>query len=91
MVDRGLPGPLNLPQIPALAERGRLRLADFYARMNEHLEDREFISGGHYSLADITLLVTVDFSSWVKAAPDSRLTHLHRWHSMASARPASAA
>jgi len=91
MADRALPGQLNLPQIPALAERGQRRLADFYRRMNDHLEDREFVSGDHYSMADITLLVTVDFSGWVKAAPDSTLTHLHRWHSMASARPASKA
>lgn len=89
MVDRALPGQFKLEQIPALAERGRLRLADFYKRMNAHLEGREFISGDHYSLADITLLVTVDFSSWVKATPDEGLTHLLRWHSMVSARPAS--
>ena len=59
--------------------------------MNRHLEGREFIAGDHYSLADITLLVTVDFSAWVKASPDQNLTHLWRWHSMASARPASKA
>ena len=91
MKDRALPGQLNLPQIPALAERGRLRLADFFKRMNTHLENREFVSGDQYSLADITLLVCVDFSSWVKADPNASLTHLHRWHSMASARPASKA
>lgn len=91
MKDRALPGQLNLEQIPALAERGRIRLADFYNRMNDHLADREFVSGDHYSLADITLLVCVDFSSWVKATPAPGLTHLHRWHSMASARPASKA
>jgi len=91
MKGRALPGQLNLAQIPALAERGSIRLADFYKRMNSHLEDREFVSGDQYSLADITLLVAVDFSSWVKADPAPELTHLHRWHSMASARPASKA
>ncbi len=91
MIDRALPGALKLPQIPALAERGRLRLPEFYKHMNRHLEGREFIAGDHYSLADITLLVTVDFSAWVKASPDQNLTHLWRWHSMASARPASKA
>lgn len=91
MKGRALPGPLNLEQIPALAERGRIRLADFYQGMNAHLADREFVSGDQYSLADITLLVCVDFSDWVKATPAPELTHIHRWHSMASARPASAA
>jgi len=72
MKDRALPGQLNLPQIPDLAARGSLRLADFFARMNTHLENREFVSGEQYSLADITLLVCVDFSSWVKADPAYR-------------------
>jgi len=91
MIDRALPGGLNLPQIPALAERGRLRLPAFFKHMNRHLERREFVAGDHYSLADITLLVTIDFSKWVKAEPEESLTHLLRWHSMASARPASSA
>lgn len=91
MKDRALPGQLKLTQIPELAARGQLRLADFFRRMNDHLEDRDFVSGENYSLADITLLVCVDFSEWVKATPDASLTHLHRWHSMASARPASKA
>ena len=91
MKGRALPGQLKLAQIPKLAERGHLRLADFYNRMNDHLETREFVSGDTYSLADITLLVCVDFSGWVKARPDVSLTHLQRWYAMASARPASKA
>ncbi|MEP6341977.1 MAG: glutathione S-transferase family protein [Maricaulaceae bacterium] len=91
MIDRALPGQLKLSQIPELAARGQVRLADFFKRMDDHLESRDFVSGDNYSLADITLLVCVDFSAWVKATPDARLTHLHRWHSMASARPASKA
>ena len=91
MKGRALPGQLNLEQIPALAKRGHIRLVDFYGRMNDHLKDREFVSGDHYSLADITLLVCIDFSAWVKADPAPELTHLHRWHAMASARPASKA
>ena len=91
MKGRALPGQLKLVQIPELAERGRLRLADFYRRMNDHLQDREFVSGDAYSMADITLLVCVDFSAWVKASPDETMTHLNRWYAMASARPASKA
>ena len=91
MKDRALPGQLGLAQIPALAARGQTRLADFFRRMNDHLADHEFVSGDTYSLADITLLVCVDFSAWVKATPDESLTHLHRWHSLASARPSSKA
>jgi glutathione S-transferase len=84
---RGLPGPLDLAQIPALAERGRARIAQFFKTIDGRLADREFVAGSRYSIADITTLVTVDFAGWVKLTIPDDCPHLRRWHAAVSARP----
>ena len=69
MKDRALPGPRPIPQIPALAERGRMRFAGFLEAMEKRMTGREFAVTDRYTLADITLTVVLDFSKWVKANP----------------------
>ena len=78
--DRALPGPHNYEQIPALAERGRLRVGHFFQDLNARLADNEFIAGARYSVADITAMIAVDFAQWVKMAPPEDCVHLRRWH-----------
>jgi glutathione S-transferase len=58
---RGLPGPDDYEQIPALAERGRARLGNFFRRLDALLAGNEFIAGPRYTVADITALVSIDF------------------------------
>lgn len=91
MVGRALPGPLDLQQIPALAERGAVRLAQFFEMLNARLKGREFIAIDRFSLADITALVCVDFAKWVKQEPKPEHTDLLRWHAAVSARPSAKA
>jgi glutathione S-transferase len=91
MKDRAMTGPRNVEQLPELAERGRLRLGHFFEDLNTQLSDFENVAGDTYSLADITALVAVDFSSWVKESPDEGLTALHEWHAKVSKRPSSQA
>ena len=69
MKGRALPGPVNIAQIPALAERGVKRLGHFFDAMERRMEGRDFAATDRYTLADITLTVTYDFSKWVKAQP----------------------
>jgi glutathione S-transferase len=88
---RALPGPDDYDQIPALAERGRARVARFFEAIDRELADREFIAGDRYSIADITALVTVDFAGWIKLSIPNECTHLHRWHKAVAARPSAAA
>jgi glutathione S-transferase len=45
---RALPGPVALEQIPALAERGRVRLQHFFAWLDARLADNEFVCGPHF-------------------------------------------
>lgn len=89
--DRALPGvPEGVPQIPALAGRGRATLARLYRKLEEQLAANEFIAGG-YSVADITALVTVDFAArlGVRLPDDAR--HLRRWYEAVSGRPSATA
>ena len=89
MKGRALPGPKSLEQIPALAERGRMRLGWFFDMMEAHMDGRDFAVTDRYTLADITLTVTYDFSKWVKAQPgaDSH-PNLARYMDSMRARPA---
>lgn len=58
--NRALPGPLDVPQIPELVERGRLQLEYALPQMDAHLASTPWVAGEHFSFADIDLLVCVD-------------------------------
>jgi len=86
-----LPGPDEYEQIPALAERGRLRIARYFEQMDARLARSEFVAGPRYSIADITTLVSIDFARWVKLSVPESCQHLRRWHAQVSARPSAKA
>jgi glutathione S-transferase len=88
---RALPGPDDYEQIPALAERGRARVERFFEMMDRELSGREFVAGDRYTIADILMLVTVDFAKRVKLEIPKNCGHLQRWHAAIFARPSAAA
>lgn len=87
MVDRALPGPHNYPQINELAQRGVARVQQLLVTLNRHLEGREFVAAGRFSVADITAAVAVDFARVVKVKPGEAHPHLLRWRERMAARP----
>jgi glutathione S-transferase len=89
--NRALPGPDDYAQIPALADRGRARIARFFEQMDARLAHSEFVAGPRYSIADITMLVAVEFTRWVKMPVPDECRHLRRWHAQVSARPSAKA
>lgn len=89
---RALSGPHDYEQIPALVERNRVRVADFYADMNARLETVPFIAGEHFSAADITALVTVDFATAALKMPiPDELQAMTRWYASIASRPSAKA
>jgi glutathione S-transferase len=90
--NRAIAGPHDYEQIPALVERSRQRVGNFYADFNARLADVAFVAGDQFSVADITALVTVDFAT--KAAglpiPDAHVA-LKRWYDSVAARASTAA
>lgn len=87
MAGRALPGPVDYPQIPELAQRGLQRVARFLDVLNEHLAEREYVATERFSLADITAAVAVDFARVVKIKPDERHPHVLRWRALLAQRP----
>ena len=88
MANRALPGPVDYPQIPELAQRGLGRVQQFFASLNERLAGREFIATERFSIADITAVVAVDFARVVKIKPGDQHPHLLRWRAGMAQRPA---
>jgi len=89
---RALSGPHDYEQIPALVERSKRRVANFYADFDARLADAPFMAGAHFSAADITGVVTVDFATAALKMPipeDSRA--LRRWYETVAARPSAKA
>lgn len=82
--NRALPGPLDLPQIPELIERGKLQLEFVLPQLDAHLANHTWVAGDNFSLADIDLLVSVDFLAWVKLAVPENCAHLRSWYQRAT-------
>lgn len=90
MANRALPGPVDYPQIPELAQRGFARVQQFFAVLDERLRGREFIAAGQFSIADITAVVAVDFARIVKVKPGEQHPELVRWRAAMAQRPSMA-
>ena len=89
---RAIAGQHDYEQIPAIVERGRQRVADFYADLESRLADVPFVAGDRFSVADITAIVTVDFATKALSLPIPE-THVAslRWYALVAARPSMAA
>jgi glutathione S-transferase len=85
---RAIAGPHDYEQIPALVERSKQRVGNFYADFNARLADMPFIAGDQFSVADITAVVTVDFATKAAELPiRGEHTALKRWYDLVSMRP----
>jgi glutathione S-transferase len=90
MANRALPGAVNYPQIPALAERGLARVDQFFDALNARLAGRGFVATERLSVADITAVVAVDFARIVKRKPGEQHADLLRWRAAMAERPSMA-
>jgi glutathione S-transferase len=92
LAGRAIAGPHDYAQIPALVERGKLRVANFYSDMDARLAEVPFVAGERFSAADITTLVTVDFATRALDMPiPTEGVALKRWYDAVAARPGAAA
>jgi len=81
----------EVPQIPAWGEANRPRALAIMAMLDRELADKPFLVGSSFTVADITLLVTLDFLKPAKIPLPEQLANLRRWHGEASSRPSAAA
>jgi len=89
--DRVFPGPVDYPQLPALVQRGSMRTQQFFDRMQARLDESPFLAGEEFSIADITLLATVDFAKWVDIDATQDRPAIARWYATVKSRPSSGA
>jgi len=78
-------------QIPEWGEASRPRVFDFLGLLDRELKNRLFVAGDHYSIADITALVAVDFMRPAKLIMPEELANLRRWHAQVSERSSATA
>jgi glutathione S-transferase len=89
--DRALPGPVNIKQIPELAERGRIRVNAFLDRIDNQIDGNAFITGDQFTIADITAFVAVEFAQRLNIPIKETQQNLQRWFDTVSDRPSTAA
>jgi glutathione S-transferase len=84
-INRALPGPLDTPQIPELVERGLLQIGYILPELDAHLANSTWVAGDNFSIADIDLLVCIDFLAWIRQSVPEECTHLKDWYQRANA------
>jgi glutathione S-transferase len=59
--------------------------------LDRELDGRPFVAGEAYSMADICLLSTVDFATWIGLPLEPQFANLKAWHDRVTARPSAGA
>lgn len=59
--------------------------------LDRELADKPFVAGETYTMADICLLSTVDFATWIGLPMEAEFANLKAWHDRVTARPSASA
>jgi glutathione S-transferase len=78
-------------QVPEWGEANKPIVLNFLRRLDRELRERLFIVGDHYTVADITALVAIDFMEQARLVVPDDLVHVQRWYAQVSARPSASA
>ena len=78
-------------QVPEWGNVNRPRVFEFLALLDRELQNRMFIAGDHYTVADITALVAVDFMRPAKLIVPEEFANLRRWHAQVGERTSATA
>ena len=77
----------RIEQAPVFGDLCRRAVEERMEWLDEELEERSFIAGDRFSVADITAVCAFDFGRLAKIRPPESLTNLNRWYASVSARP----
>lgn len=81
----------KIRQVPDYAAAQRLNAEDGLKWIDQELASRTFVAGDRFSIADITLIVGIDFGRVSKIAIQPEQKNLARWYAEVSARPSAKA
>ncbi len=79
------------PQVPAWGEANKPRVFEFLQFLDNELKGRPHVAGEHFTIADITALVAVDFMRVSRLVVPETFGNVRRWHAGVSSRPSAAA
>lgn len=79
------------PQYKEFGESNRPHAVAAMRRFDAVLEDSDYLAGYAYSMADIILLTTIDFASFIGVGMPEDVPALAAWHARVSARPSASA
>jgi glutathione S-transferase len=82
---------LENPQLAEWAEVNKPRVLEFLAILDAELKNQLYVVGDHFTVADITGLVAVDFMKPARLTIPEGLADVRRWHAQVSARPSAKA
>lgn len=80
-----------LTQYKDFGESNRERTAEAMTWFDRQLQDRPFIAGEAYTMADICALTTVDFADFIGLPIPETAETLRGWHARVTARPSAKA
>lgn len=73
-------------QIPEAAEQARARVAEAMRWFDSQLASKTWLCGDRFTMADIVLLTTLDFTLWIGEPVPDGLPALGNWHQRATER-----
>jgi len=79
------------PQLPEWAEVNKPRVMEVLGLLEDELREQLFVAGDHFSVADITGLVAIDFMKPARLTLPEEFANVRRWHAQISARPSAKA
>jgi glutathione S-transferase len=82
---------LEVPQVPEWGEANKPRVTEFLGLLDRTLKDQLFVAGDHYSVADITVMIAIDFMKPAKLQVPEDLKSLARWRAQVTERPSAKA
>jgi glutathione S-transferase len=79
------------PQYKEFGDSNREHYNRALAWLDSELKGKSFLTGVDYTIADICLLSTVDFATWIGLELPGDVAHVRAWHERVSARPSAKA
>ncbi len=80
-----------VPQYKEFGESNRAHYERALGWLDGELAGKTFLVGEDYTVADICLLTTVDFATWIGLPVPDALANVKAWHERVSARPSATA
>lgn len=80
-----------LTQFKDFGESNKALYAGAQKWLNAELADKPFVAGETYTMADICLLSTVDFATWIGLPMEAEFANLKAWYDRVTARPSASA